>query len=235
MFFKKITLKLPYPCANPREGRGSARKKASPSPVPGAPQMQSLLPCGLPAPKWVYSRSYSRSGPACDPPPRRPTWVGNERPRAGAPSLSIPGGRTATHRAHLQGAPSPASSGLGVPDVQRGSRGPRFQPEAGRRARRKEKAGSGCVRAAASGRTLTCERDANSILPYGAPASSQHAATGAWLVTHRTNGERPRARSARTARSSGGPGEGRTRRTGQGERAAPPTRRRRAGPRGSVC
>lgn len=41
------------------------------------------------------------------------------------------------------------------------------------------------------------------------------------------------AQPARSAGSSGGPGEGLTRRPGQGERKAPPTRRRRAGPRSS--
>lgn len=82
MFFKKITLKLPYPCANPREGRGSARKKASPSPVPGAPQMQSLLPCGLPAPE---------STPGATPEAARPVTPSPDAPPGSATSARVRG------------------------------------------------------------------------------------------------------------------------------------------------
>lgn len=72
------------------------------------------------------------------------------------------------------------------------------------------------------------------MLPDGAPVSSQHAATGARTRHGPAHQERPAPEQpARSARSTGGPREGRTRRSGQGERVALPARCRLTGPRGS--
>lgn len=68
-----------------------------------------------------------------------------------------------------------------------------------------------------SGGTLTCERDANSILPTRARASCYHAAAGTWLATDPSPAEHPRPRTQRAAPGApAGPGEGRTRRPGRG-------------------
>lgn len=168
------------------------------------------------------------SGQACS--PWAPTRDRGHGPNADAPGLSSPAGTTATHCAP-QGAPTPAFAGLGAPEPQLGGRGPRFQPKAGRRPGRKGKAGLGGVGTAAGGRPSPGRES---------PAPSFHLGSSFLLARcrgrrltpgRRTENARP-AQPPRCARSSGGSGEGRTRRLGQGERAAPPTWRGRAVPRG---
>lgn len=102
-----------------------------------------------------------------------------------------------------------------------------FQPKAGRRAGRKEQAGR-----AASRLRRDPHLGARRQLHSSYPGSGLLLARGCGNLARHGPGARrtpAAAQPARCAWSSGGPGEGRTRRPGQGERTAPPTRRRRAG------
>lgn len=213
-FFRKSHLNS-SPCQCRRKW-GARTEKASPSPSPtstanavAAPLRPPRLHCPRVHPlPGLAAAATQRTTPRPHPGQRRAPACGGTRPLRSR-------WHNRKHRTHLRGVPAPASAGLGAPDPQRGSRGPRFQPKAGRRAKRKGKAGRGCVRAAAGGQILTCEPVANSILPRWAPASSQHAATGASLATGPRT-EVARGRAARSLRPE-------LRRAGGGAHSAPGT------------
>lgn len=119
-----------------------------------------------------------------------------------------------THRTHLRGTPAP----------QPGSRGPRFQPKAGSRARRKEKAAVGASGLRRAARPSPASASPTPSFPTGLRPPPSTRPQDLALQGPGARRTPAAALHARPARSSGGPGEGRTRRPGQGERPAPLTR-----------
>lgn len=140
LFFllRKITLKLPYLCANSRRKWGARTVKKNPHPLPGSKSATNASAAPQLPPRLHFPRNAlipgARGGsdPASD--PWAPTRNGGQCGVAQAlqsswhnsDPLRTPAGRAA-----------PGFAGLGASDPQRGGQGPRFQPKAGGRPRAK--------------------------------------------------------------------------------------------------
>lgn len=228
-FFRKITLFFNFPISVPIPGENGGRAPeklpahTAPRPPPRAGSTSAakagatpLLP---PARTSLETRPLlGLAAPAAR--PATPRDRGDRR-AGGRPTSPVRAGAAVTHRGHLQGAAAPAFPGRGWPGPQRGGQGPRFQPKAGRRAGRKGQAGRAAAGPSPRSETPT------PFFPPGLrpPPRTRPREPGSPRAGARRTPAA--AQPARCARSSGGPGEGRTRRPGQGERAAPSTRRRR--------
>lgn len=206
----------------PRESGGSAPEK---------------LPAHRP-PLHARSTSAANAGatplplPACASLETRPL-LGLAAPPARPPTPGLPPGTEATaaretprlfhpgpHRAHLQGAPAPAFLGRGWPGPQRGGQGPRFEPQAGRRAGRKRQAGGA---ASGLGRALRPSPGSETPTPFfpprlRPPPSTRLREPGS-PPAGRTQNTRGRAARALRPELRRAGGEGRTWRPGQGGRA----------------
>lgn len=217
----------------PGENGGRAPENI-PHPLPGSNSATNASAAPRLPPRLHFPRNAlipgARGGsdPACD--PWAPTRNGGQCGVAqtlqsswqNSDPLRTPAGRAA-----------PGFAGLGAFDPQRGGQGPRFQPKAGKKAESKgrQAAGAWGLRRAAGP-----SPGSESPTPFFHRESSLLLARGhGSLACHGAGARRTpaAAQPARCAGSSGGPGEGRTRRPGQGERAAPPTWCRYARPRGS--